>query len=79
MYQTIHEKIAVVGVYAQAQFTPRKFKWSSRTYVIDQITLTSDVKDGGVRKRIYSVLSGADFFRLEFNRETEVWWINLIG
>jgi hypothetical protein len=73
MYQTIHEPIAVVGVYDHHTFTPKKFKWQHRYLKIDQITLTSNIKDGGVRKRFYSVVCGANVYRIEFNREDETW------
>jgi len=73
VYQTIAETIAVAGVYQHFRFIPRKFKWGSREYLIDQVTLVSDIKDSGVKKRLYSVLSGPNLYRLEFNRETEGW------
>ncbi len=75
MYQTIHETIVLAGVYDKAQFTPRKFKWKHKTYTIDQITLVSNLKDGGVRQRIYSVMSGGNMYRLSFNREDETWFL----
>ncbi|MBD3250308.1 MAG: hypothetical protein GF381_01940 [Candidatus Pacebacteria bacterium] len=75
MYQTIHERIEVIGVYKQAQFKPVKFQWQQKIMLIDQITLVSDFKDGQVKKRTYSVQVGVDLYRLEFNRETEVWWL----
>lgn len=78
MYQTIAEPIAVAGVYQHFRFIPKKFKWGSREYLIDQITLISDIKDGGVKKRLYSVLSGLNLYRLEFNRETEQWLLQEI-
>lgn len=73
MYQTIHEPIAVVGSYARGTFTPRKFLWRHRQYPISQITLRSDVKDGGVRYRIYSVLANQELYRLSFDRDNEQW------
>ncbi|PIR59418.1 MAG: hypothetical protein COU69_00260 [Candidatus Pacebacteria bacterium CG10_big_fil_rev_8_21_14_0_10_56_10] len=73
MYQSINEPVTVVGVYHRGQFTPRKFRWQRRQYVIDEVTLSSDTKDGGVRKRLYSVTAGPNVYRLEFNRETEQW------
>lgn len=72
-YQPIHDSIVVAGVYRQGKFTPKKFQWRNRTLQIDEITLVSDVKDGGVRKRLYSVVVGTDVFRLEFDRDNESW------
>lgn len=75
MYQTIHEKIAVIGVYNQGTFVPRKFQWQRRVYPVAQVTLTSDYKDGGVAKRMYSVASGANVYRLLFDRQDEQWFV----
>ncbi len=77
-YQRIHEPIAVAGTYQHHTFTPKKFRWNQRTFAIDTITLTSNIKDGGVKKRLYSVSSGPNIYRLEFNRDTESWWLEEI-
>lgn len=73
MYQTIGEEISVVGSYKSHHFTPYKFLWRNKSYKIDQITLISDVKDGGIKKRWYSVVVGQEVYRILFNRETETW------
>lgn len=73
MYQPINEKISVVGIYDQSQFTPKKFKWRGRVYPISEITLTADTKDGGVRNRLYSVVAEANVYRIKFNRDSEAW------
>lgn len=78
MYQTISESIDVVGVYTKNTFTPKKFRWKSKEYWINQITLKSDTKDGGIKKRLYSVLVGQDLYRLSFNRENESWTLEEI-
>jgi hypothetical protein len=78
VFQTIGEPIVVAGVYQSFHFIPKKFKWGSREYLIDEITLISNIKDGGVKKRLYSVLSGPNLYRLEFNRETEQWLLQEI-
>lgn len=73
MFQKIGERIAVAGVYKGSLFTPKKFSWKTRIFTIEKVTLISDTRDGMVRKRIYSVLSGKTLYRLLFNRETEHW------
>lgn len=75
MYQTINEDISVVGVYSKSHFIPKKFKWSNKVFPVKEITLYNDVRDGAVKKRLYSVLSGCNVYRLEFNRESEKWRI----
>ena len=67
------------GVFRHGHFTPTVFYWHGRRYPIKKITMTSEVKDGGVRKRWYSVLASQSvtqaptLFRLEYNRESEQW------
>lgn len=74
-YERINETIAVVGSYNQGCFIPKKFKWKNKIFTIQQITLQSDVKDGAVKKRYFSVIAGAECYRLEFNRDNEQWWL----
>lgn len=73
MFQTIGEKVAVAGVYSRGAFLPKKIQWGERILVIAEITLITDIKDGLVKKRMYSLLSGKELYRLIFNRDTETW------
>jgi hypothetical protein len=73
MFTPISESIAVVGTYNQSKFHPRKFKWRDRVYPVEQLTFVTELKDGSVRQRIYSVMSGGNAYRLVFNRDTEDW------
>lgn len=73
MYQTIGEAIKVIGVYRQQTFYPRKFLWHQKEYPIEKITFVTDLRDGTTRKRRYSVVSGANAYRLLFNRTEETW------
>jgi len=73
MYQTINEPIEIAGVYSKSTFTPKKFRWRHKEFLIKTITWRSDVKDGGIRKRLYSLMSANELYRVEFNRENETW------
>lgn len=75
MYQTVNEEIEVLGVYQKSRFIPKKFKWKNAVLPIKEITISNDVRDGLIKKRLYSVLSGANLYRIEFNRESEKWQI----
>lgn len=75
MYQKIEENISVIGVYSSTIFIPKKFKWKEKIFPVKEITLYNDVSDGAIKKRLYSVISGAEVYRLEFNRSTERWKI----
>lgn len=75
MYHTVDEAIDVVGSYSHGKFMPKKFRWGKRVLIINQVTMQSDIKDGGVRKRLVSVAVGPEVYRLEFNRETEQWYL----
>jgi hypothetical protein len=73
MYQTIAEPIYVAGVYDSSGFKVVKFKWRQRQYIVEQVTFKAEVKDGGVRGRMYSVVAGGTAYRLYFNRDSERW------
>ncbi|PWU24015.1 hypothetical protein C5B42_00970 [Candidatus Cerribacteria bacterium 'Amazon FNV 2010 28 9'] len=65
--------MSVIGIYEHAHFIPKKFRWRDRVYLIQEITLVSDIRDGLIKKRMYSVLCNKTLYRLLFNRETEDW------
>ena len=70
----INEPIDVAGVYSNKRpFQPTKFRWNNKLLPISQITLTSDVKDGGIKKRLYSVVADNVLYRLEFTLDIEQW------
>lgn len=75
MYQIINEEISVLGVYSASNFIPKKFKWREKVFLIKEITLLNNVKDGLIKKRLYSVISEANLYRIEFNRDSENWRI----
>lgn len=75
MYQTIHEQVDVAGIFRQGLFQPKKFRWQGQIYQIDQITLQANLRDGGIRQRTYGVMSGANLYRLLYNRENEEWFL----
>ncbi len=77
-YESINEQIDMVGSYTQGKFKPKKFRWHRRVLNIDRITLQSDIKDGGVKKRLFSVVVDKEVYRLEFNRDSEQWWLKEI-
>lgn len=74
MYASIQEPIAVIGSYLpDRSFQPKKLQWRAKEFRIEQITWKSDIKDGGIKKRLYSVVTSGQLFRIEFNRENEQW------
>lgn len=73
MFQRIDEKIEVLGIYSKAKFIPKKIKWKEKVFLVEEITLISELRDGLVKKRLYSIVSGGNLYRLMFNRETEIW------
>lgn len=78
MFQTIHEQVTVVGKYAAGKFVPHVFGWGNKLLKIEKITLTTNARDGQVRMRNYAVIVGGNLYRLLFNRETELWWLEEI-
>ena len=78
MYQTIHEAIAVAGVYKKAIFTPHKFLWQKKIYPIDELTFVTDIRDGKTKKRRFSLVSGGNSYHLLFDRDRETWMLEEI-
>ena len=83
MYQTIGEEnqgepISVIGVYTPGHFFPKKIKWREKTLLINQICSAHDFKDGGVKKRRFSLMSEGTVYLIEFNRDLETWHLQQI-
>ena len=78
MFQKIDERVDVVGSYGKGPFVPKKMRWNGRVFGIEKVTLISEIRDGLVKKRLYSFTSGKDLYRLMFNRETENWMLEEI-
>lgn len=74
-YLTIHEVIAVAGVYEPGKFRPTAFQWRGRKWPIAEITQIANERDGGIDLRHVSVVANQQVFRLLFNRFTETWWL----
>jgi len=78
MYQTIGEDISIIGIYQKGRFTPKKMQWHSNTLAINQICSVHDFKDGAVRKRRFSVMSGTTLYLIEFDRDLEKWTLEQV-
>ncbi len=78
MYQTIHEPIIVAGVFKQASFRPVWFEWQQQRFPVEEITLTSELQHGSVRKIMYSVLADGDLYRLDYCPSNHHWQLAAI-
>lgn len=75
MYQTIHEPIEVAGVFSQAAFRPARFRWSGRSYSVEEVTYLGSVRDGAQRFWQYSVVSSGTVYRLRFQPQDLQWFL----
>lgn len=75
MYTYIHEPISVIGFYTKGKFFPKKFIWQQKTHTITQQTFLADLKDGGRKQRMYSVVAENNTYRIRFDRDLEEWWM----
>ncbi|HEX7017863.1 MAG TPA: hypothetical protein VF209_03070 [Patescibacteria group bacterium] len=75
MFTKLHDRIQVIGIFTFKGFIPKKFQWKDKVYLINQVTLVSDVKDGGLRQRWYSVEVRGNVYRLLYNRDHDEWWL----
>ncbi len=73
MYQTIHERVRVAGIFDQADFKPIWFVWRRRKFNVEKITLVSDLKDGAIKKKMYSVLADGNLYRLDHCPAEQTW------
>jgi hypothetical protein len=73
MYQPVHEEVIVAGVFRHGSFQPKKFLWKNRELPVEEITMQARVKDAGVRKQFYSVVSQGNLYRLCYTLDSQEW------
>ncbi len=78
MYQRIGEDISIIGIYQKGRFIPKKMQWQAKTFAIEQICSVHDFKDGAVRKRRFSIMSGTNIYLIEFDRDRETWLLEQV-
>lgn len=78
MYEEIDELVEVVAVFCQGQAFPHSFKWKERKYVVEQINLEHQEKQGRSTLFCYSVSAGGNSYELSFNNESLVWKLERI-
>lgn len=75
MLNSVNEPISVIGIYKHSRFIPKKFLWRDTVIPATQITFITDTKNGQMKVRTYSILHNNILYRLEFNRESEQWFL----
>ncbi len=73
MFTQINEPVEVQGTFSTRGFVPRRFRWRNQIRVVEEVTLAIDEKNGVTKHRFYSVRSGTSVYRLDFNRESDLW------
>ena len=70
----VHEDVDVYAIFAKGQVVPRAFRWSGRTYNVDQVNQRWSGKNGGVRLYYFAVTAAGNAYKLCFN-SLELHWM----
>lgn len=73
MYEEIGEFIEVVAVFRNGKAFPYSFKWKERKYVVEQINLEHQERQGRSTLFCYSVSAAGNSYELSFDNENLVW------
>lgn len=71
----VHEAVEVYALFAGGQVTPRAFRWSGRTYTVDQVDQRWAGRNGGVRLFYFAVTAGGNAYKLCFNAQELHWML----
>lgn len=69
----VHEAVDVYAVFAQGQIVPRAFRWSGRTYTVEQVHQRWDGKHGAIRLHYFAVTAAGNAYKLCFNAQELTW------
>ncbi|OPZ87894.1 MAG: hypothetical protein BWY76_00244 [bacterium ADurb.Bin429] len=70
----VHEGVDVYAVFANGQVAPRAFRWSGRTYTVDQVHQRWTGRNGEVRLFYFAVTAAGNAYKLCFNAQ-ELYWM----
>lgn len=76
MRQTrVHEDVDVYAVFTKAQIVPRAFRWSGRTYTIEQVNQRWSGHNGAIRLHYFAVTAAGNAYKLCFNTHECHWML----
>jgi len=70
----VHETVEVYAVFAKGQVVPRAFRWSGRTYTVDQVQQNWAGRNGTGRLHYFAITCAGNAYKLCFNAQ-ELNWI----
>lgn len=69
------ELIEVLVSFKKDGIFPHILKWGTKRYKILKVNLVHAIKEGAVRIYFFSVSDGVNAWKLGFNTENLVWWV----
>ena len=69
----VHEDIDVYAIFNKGEVVPRAFRWSGRTYNIDQVNQHWSGRNGAIRLRYFAVTAAGNAYKLCFNTQECLW------
>jgi hypothetical protein len=75
MEQTrVHEDVDVYAIFSRGQVAPRAFRWSGRTYNIEQVNQRWTGRNGAIRLHYFAVTAAGNAYKLCFDSQ-ECHWV----
>jgi len=71
----IHEDIDVYVVFTRGLVVPRAFRWSGRTYTVDQVNQRWAGRNGAIRLYYFAVTAAGNAYKLCFNAQECHWML----
>ncbi len=70
----VHEDVDVYAIFSKGTIVPRAFRWSGRTYNVEQVNQRWAGRDGAMKLQYFAVTSAGNAYKLCFNSQ-ECHWI----
>ena len=69
----VRERVTAGVVFAPSGMRPVWFIWRGRKYPVSEVTYAYESREGMVRMRLFTVVSGANVYSLAYNPVETVW------
>ena len=73
MFQTLGDRVSVLGIFKSGKLKPLRFFWKNKTFPISHITTTYCIKDGEVQKEVFAVKSFGNIYKLVYIPKDYSW------
>lgn len=71
----VHDEVDVYAIFTRGTIVPRAFRWSGRTYTVDQVHQRWSGRNGAIPLYYFAVTAAGNAYKLCFNAQECHWML----